>query len=84
MIRMRITRVIRYLLSLQAGGYLFAFGTVREDHHGRLEFLQIPGTNVCVVAIHDYVPSLPWFIYKYTQAKVHLGLCMRLESMSSD
>lgn len=50
------------------------FATVKEDHRGRLEFLQIPGTNICVVAIHDYVPSLPWFIYKYTQAKVHLGV----------
>ncbi|WP_431089528.1 hypothetical protein [Paenibacillus sp. 8b26] len=47
---------------------------MKEDHRGRLEFLHIPGTDTCVVAIHDYVPSLPWFIYKCTQAEVHLGV----------
>ena len=37
-----------------------------------MEFRQIPGTNEAIVAIHDFMPSLPWFFYKYTQAKVHL------------
>ncbi|ASA25939.1 NAD-dependent epimerase/dehydratase family protein [Paenibacillus donghaensis] len=49
-----------------------AFAKTLDDHAGRLEFLQIPGTQECVIAIHDYLPSLPWFVYKYTQAKVHL------------
>ncbi|MFC7322707.1 NAD(P)H-binding protein [Halobacillus campisalis] len=43
-----------------------------KNERGRLEFRQIPGTQECIVAIHDYMPSLPWFIYKYTQARVHL------------
>lgn len=50
------------------------FARIKETHEGRLEFQQIPGTQECVIAIHDYMPSLPWFIYKYTQAKVHLGV----------
>ncbi|WP_454192441.1 NAD(P)H-binding protein [Paenibacillus sp. Marseille-Q7038] len=44
----------------------------REIHNGRLEFLQLPNSRECIVAIHDYLPSLPWFIYKYTQATLHL------------
>ncbi|MGN7359544.1 NAD(P)H-binding protein [Paenibacillus sp. SAF-054] len=54
-----------------AGG---SFANVRDAHRGRLEFLQIPGTRECIVAIHDYMPSLPWFVYKYSQAKVHLAV----------
>ncbi|WP_342564531.1 hypothetical protein NST84_04990 [Paenibacillus sp. FSL R7-0345] len=38
----------------------------------RLEFLQLPGSRECIIAIHDYLPSLPWYLYKYTQAGVHL------------
>jgi uncharacterized protein YbjT (DUF2867 family) len=49
-----------------------AFTKKGDTHEGRLEFLQIPGTRECVIAIHDYLPSLPWFLYKYTQAKAHL------------
>ncbi|MEW4372191.1 NAD(P)H-binding protein [Paenibacillus kandeliae] len=53
-----------------------SFARVQAEHrlgqHGRLEFSQIPGTQECVIAIHDYLPALPWFLYKYTQAKLHL------------
>lgn len=48
------------------------FANAKDAHHGRLEFLMIPGSSDCVVAIHDYMPSMPWFLYKYTQAKLHL------------
>ncbi|WP_240418790.1 NAD(P)H-binding protein [Paenibacillus periandrae] len=48
------------------------FVNTKESLHGRLEFMQIPGTQECIVAIHDYVPSLPWFLYSFTQAKVHI------------
>lgn len=44
----------------------------KEVLNGRLEFLQLPNSQECIVAIHDYHPSLPWFIYKYSQAKLHL------------
>ncbi|MEK3724484.1 hypothetical protein [Paenibacillus sp. FSL H8-0034] len=48
------------------------FANTKESPQGRLEFMQIPGTQECIVAIHDYVPSLPWFLYSFTQAKVHI------------
>ncbi|NMO96720.1 NAD(P)H-binding protein [Paenibacillus lemnae] len=44
----------------------------KRAHNGRLTFLQIPNSRECIVAIHDYMPSLPWVMYKYTQAKIHL------------
>ncbi|MFS0724085.1 NAD(P)H-binding protein [Paenibacillus sp. 1P07SE] len=49
-----------------------AFARMSEVHKGRLEFIQLSGGRECVVAIHDYMPSLPWLFYKYTQAKLHL------------
>ncbi|MDG5472046.1 NAD(P)H-binding protein [Jeotgalibacillus sp. ET6] len=48
------------------------FANVGEDSKGRIEFRQIPDTQECIIAIHGYRPALPWTIYKYTQAKVHL------------
>ncbi|MCP3029213.1 NAD(P)H-binding protein [Halobacillus sp. A5] len=58
-------RALYYL----TGGLFF---DARKNERGRLEFRKIPNSQECIVAIHDYMPSLPWFIYKYTQAKVHL------------
>ncbi|WP_020618549.1 NAD(P)H-binding protein [Paenibacillus daejeonensis] len=49
-----------------------SFAKLSDVHSGRLEFVQIEGTRECVVAIHDYMPSLPWVVYKYSQAKLHL------------
>ncbi|SFP49386.1 NAD(P)H-binding protein [Salibacterium halotolerans] len=47
------------------------FDDKAENERGRLEFRKIPGRPECIIAIHDYMPSLPWFLYKYTQAKAH-------------
>lgn len=52
-----------------SGGMLADSG---KNVRGRLEFRKIPGRQEAIVAIHDYMPSLPWFFYKYTQAKAHL------------
>ncbi|MCD5325082.1 MULTISPECIES: NAD(P)H-binding protein [Pontibacillus] len=49
-----------------------SFQNSKRNVRGRLEFRKIPDKQECIVAIHDYMPSLPWFIYKYTQAKAHL------------
>lgn len=38
----------------------------------RLEFREVLGGTHVLAAVHDFVPRLPWFIYKYTQALVHL------------
>lgn len=38
----------------------------------RLEFRQVLGGAYVLAAVLDFVPRLPWFVYKYTQAIVHL------------
>ncbi|MCI5072368.1 NAD-dependent epimerase/dehydratase family protein [bacterium] len=44
---------------------------VAEKNRGRLEFRTVLNNRYVLAAIHDYKPSLPWFIYTLTQAKVH-------------
>ncbi|MCD7034732.1 NAD(P)H-binding protein [Metabacillus sp. GX 13764] len=50
------------------------FVSRQEGPAGRIEFRQVPGTQECIIAIHEYRPSLPWIIYKTTQAKIHLAV----------
>jgi uncharacterized protein YbjT (DUF2867 family) len=50
------------------GGYLAKSPLGRA----RLEFREAASGKYCFVAIHEYIPSLPWYVYKYTQALVHL------------
>jgi uncharacterized protein YbjT (DUF2867 family) len=45
---------------------------VSKSNQGRLEFRVVLNRRYVIVAIHDFKPALPWFIYKYTQAKLHL------------
>lgn len=45
---------------------------VGKNTRARLEFRNIYQGLYKIIAIHDYVPSIPWFIYKYTQAIFHL------------
>jgi nucleoside-diphosphate-sugar epimerase len=42
------------------------------NHRARLEFRLCKHEQSLIVAIHDFRPSLPWYIYKYTQALMHL------------
>lgn len=49
------------------GGWL-----AQKTNRGRLEFRVLPKPHVVLAAIHDFKPSLPWLIYKYTQAIVHV------------
>ena len=39
---------------------------------GRLEFRRFPEQRCLIAAIHDFHPRLPWFIYVWTQARMHL------------
>ena len=48
------------------GGYL-----AKETDRGRLEFRQVLDGRTLLAAIHDFVPSLPWWVYRPTQAEVH-------------
>jgi hypothetical protein len=45
---------------------------VSKENRGRLEFRVVLNRRYAIAAIHDFRPALPWFIYKYTQAKLHL------------
>lgn len=45
---------------------------VSKENRGRLEFRVVLNRRYILAAIHDFKPSLPWYIYKYTQAKLHL------------
>lgn len=51
-----------------SGGLL----SIQVDPPGRLEFRIVPQINRVVAALHGYAPRLPWWIYFWTQAKVHL------------
>jgi hypothetical protein len=44
----------------------------QKTNRGRLEFRVLENPHVVLSAIHDFKPRLPWSIYKYTQAIVHV------------
>jgi hypothetical protein len=44
----------------------------KRADRGRLEFREVLDKNYILAAIHDFRPRLPWMIYKWTQAVVHL------------
>jgi len=39
---------------------------------GRLEFRLTPDERSVLAAVHDFSPTLPWYVYEYTQAIGHL------------
>lgn len=45
---------------------------VSSENRGRLEFRVVLNRRFVIAAIHDFKPALPWFIYVFTQAKLHL------------
>ena len=48
-----------------------------SNEKGRLEFRALPNSDHVLVAIHDFIPSLPWPVYRFTQAIVHKWVMMR-------
>jgi uncharacterized protein YbjT (DUF2867 family) len=62
----------RQLLYIK-GGLLVS----KEMGRGRLEFREALGGTVMLAAIHEFVPALPWIVYRYTQAILHVWV-MRL------
>ena len=52
-------------------GGLLARAT-EAPRRARLEFRVAVGGHVVIAAVHDFVPTLPWFLYSFTQALVHL------------
>ena len=51
----------------------------RESPEGRLEFREVFDGKYVIAAIHDFCPSLPWYIYNTTQAAVHLFVMSAFE-----
>jgi len=49
------------------GGILSSRGNVR----GRLELRETLGGRAIIAALHDFVPALPWYLYRLSQAKMH-------------
>ena len=49
----------------------------KKGGRGRLEFRVIDSPHVLISAIHDFKPAIPWLVYKYTQALVHLFVMKR-------
>lgn len=47
------------------------FASDSDGGNARLEFRRLPNSDECIIALQEYEPTLPWWVYKYTQAKVH-------------
>ena len=45
---------------------------VSRADRGRLEFRVTRDRKIALAAIHNFTPSLPWYVYILTQAKLHL------------
>lgn len=43
-----------------------------KQGRGRLEFREVLDRDYIMAALHEFRPALPWYIYRYTQAIVHL------------
>ncbi len=54
------------------GGFLSKTGNT-----GWLEFRQIENRRYTLAAIHEFVPSLPWWLYRVTQAPLHTWVMRR-------
>ncbi len=43
-----------------------------KQERGRLEFREVLDHQYVMAAIHEFRPALPWYIYRWTQALLHL------------
>ncbi|MEL6189364.1 MAG: nucleoside-diphosphate sugar epimerase, partial [Myxococcota bacterium] len=57
-------------LYLITGGLLAR--TSDEAYQGRFEFREVLDGQALIAAIHDFQPTLPWYVYNLSQALVHL------------
>ncbi len=51
----------------------------KKTKRGRLEFREALDGKYIIAAIHEFKPALPWIIYKYTQAVIHLKVMNAFE-----
>jgi uncharacterized protein YbjT (DUF2867 family) len=52
--------------------YITGGALVRKGYLGRFEFRTVPGGDHVLAAVYDFVPALPWWLYRWTQAVLHL------------
>lgn len=50
---------------------------VKRTNHGWLEFRSVLGGAYIISALHEFVPRLPWFVYRNSQALVHVWVMRR-------
>lgn len=44
----------------------------RSSQKGRMEFREVLDRQAVIAAIHNFKPSIPWYVYRCTQALIHL------------
>jgi hypothetical protein len=49
----------------------------RSRGRGRLEFREVLDRRYIIAAIHEFEPTLPWYIYRFSQAYAHLTVMWR-------
>ena len=49
----------------------------RQSRRGRLEFRTVLDGRTLIVAVHEFVPRLPWWIYRVSQALAHAWIMAR-------
>lgn len=64
----------RQLLYIR-GGLLASRKMIR----GRLEFREALNGRLILAAIHEFIPALPWPVYRFTQALMHLWVMHRFQ-----
>ncbi|MFT7032203.1 MAG: hypothetical protein ACJA2S_000702 [Cyclobacteriaceae bacterium] len=52
--------------------YIVGGVLAKRTDYGWLEFRSVLNGRFVIGAIHEFVPRLPWYIYVYTQAVIHL------------
>jgi uncharacterized protein YbjT (DUF2867 family) len=52
----------------------------KPSEWGRLEFREVLNGEYVIAAIHDFEPRLPWLIYRFTQALIHLFVMWGFEN----
>lgn len=60
--------------------FITAGSLVNITTRGRLEFVEGTDKTFVIAAIHRFRPRLPWYVYRFTQAIVHLWVMQRFQS----
>ncbi len=59
-------------------GGLLSAKSAKPSMRPRLELRETLGGTVCLAAVHDFTPRLPWLVYRCTQAVIHAWFMARL------